>query len=773
MKLSLSTRAKEAIKTALAMALVYFIALKVSWMNPSWAGFAVAMVSLAAAGLSIQKGLLRIAGTIPGCVAALLILSFASQGRWVFVMLACSWIFFTTYLMIVDKQRSYLWNVAGFVCLIILLSGPSSSENAFNHAIYRSAETIMGVVVYTLVSVFLWPRSNAGAIVKASVDLVTTQAQIVRAARHIITGTGTRENLPQLHSQEVQQLGQLAHSLQAEGSESYEVQELRYLWNRLHQLSAALMEVTDRLATGFAQLSEIDASTVLPGLPAFFDELDYRFEQIQRVLNGDSSEPKATRRYRLGKPSEASGTRGTGPFYAVERSRLPPQVGAGKRDSSSYEIQSVTLKADTAALQGLPSLDRAALAVGGENLKSIDSLTRLILECVQDLKGDSVRSARPGPIPGQPARRQGFALPVFDLDHLKGATFAAFTVFAGFLVWILVNPPGHAGWFELSGIIAMAMASTQQMNPITLGKPIALASLLCLAVYVFIMPGLSTFVGLGALLFILVFINCYFFTGVARLAGMVAIINEIAVQNQQSYDFAAMANSLVFIVSVFVFLFFLSYLLGASRPEKALLKLSRRYFRSMEYLVSGLTPANSSEASWFQQWRYRAHLYEIKTLPEKIASWGRAINPDLFPANSKEQVQALVTSLEVLSIRVESLLEAGEDVRDQHLVRRTSKELLPWLVKIETTFSKWSAHPETGAGAINDLKDRLEKTLKMLETRIDRVLEQMDTTSANPVSSESYFRLLGSLRGVSEASVAYAGVAVGIDWGQWREEKFS
>jgi uncharacterized membrane protein YccC len=728
MKLSLSTNAKEAIKTALAMALVYFIALKVSWMNPSWAGFAVAMVSLAASGLSIQKGLLRIAGTIPGCVAALLILSFASQGRWVFVMLACSWIFFTTYLMIVDKQRSYMWNVAGFVCLIILLSGPESSENAFNHAMYRSAETIMGVVVYTLVSVFLWPRSNAGAIVKASVDLVTTQARIIGAARHIITGTGAKENLPQLHSQEVQQLGQLAHSLQAEGSESYEVQELRYLWNRLHQLSAALMEVTDRLATGFDQLAEIDANAVSPDLPVFFDELDHRFEHIQRLLNGDSS---------------------------------------------SYNMQSVTLKVDTAALHGLPSLDRAALAVGRTDLKSIESLTRRLCECVQDLKGDSVGSARPRPIPGQPARRQGFALPVFDLDHLKGASFAAFTVFAGFMVWILVNPPGHTGWFELPGIIAMAMASTQQINPNMLGKPIGLASLLCLAVYVFIMPGLSTFMGLGALLFVLVFINCYFFTGVARLAGMVAIINEIAVQNQQSYDFAAMANSLVFIVSAFVFLFFLSYLLSAPRPEKALLKLSRRYFRSMGYLVSELMPANSSEASWFQHWKYRAHLYEIKTLPEKIASWGRAINPELFPANSKEQVQALVTSLEVLSIRVESLLEAGEDARGHHLIRKTSKELLPWLAKIETAFSKWSAHPETGAGAINDLKDRLEKTLKALEARIDRVLEQVDTTSANPVGSESYFRLLGSLRGVSEASVAYAGAAAGIDWGQWREEKFS
>ncbi len=46
-------------------------------------------------------------------------------------------------------------------------------------------------------------------------------------------------------------------------------------------------------------------------------------------------EPKATRRPRLGKSSEASGTRGVArSSNAVERSRLPPQAGAGKRDST-------------------------------------------------------------------------------------------------------------------------------------------------------------------------------------------------------------------------------------------------------------------------------------------------------------------------------------------------------------------------------------------------------------------------------------------------------
>ena len=73
--MKLDTRFKEAFKVALAFAMVYGIALKMSWMNPSWAAFGVAMIALPTAGQSIHKGLDRLAGTIPGCIAALVILS--------------------------------------------------------------------------------------------------------------------------------------------------------------------------------------------------------------------------------------------------------------------------------------------------------------------------------------------------------------------------------------------------------------------------------------------------------------------------------------------------------------------------------------------------------------------------------------------------------------------------------------------------------------------------------------------------------------------------
>ena len=142
-----------------------------------------------------------------------------------------------------------------------------------------------------------------------------------------------------------------------------------------------------------------------------------------------------------------------------------------------------------------------------------------------------------------------------DLDHLRSSIFASFALFSGFLMWIYFNPPGHSGWYYMAGPFAMAVAGTQQMKASILARPIGLASLLCLCAYVFIMPQLSTFVGLGLLIFVAMFVVCYFFTGIARLCGMIGIINNIAVQNNQTYDFAAMANSLIFTLLSFAFAF--------------------------------------------------------------------------------------------------------------------------------------------------------------------------------------------------------------------------
>ena len=537
------TRAKEATQTALALVLVYGIALKSGWMDPYWAGFAVAMVSLAAAGESLHKGILRLAGTIPGCIAALSIYALAPQSRWVFMLLLCAWIFTTTYMMLADKNRSYMWNVAGFVCLVITLTGPDSSEKLFEHAVYRTTETAMGVVIYTLVTVFLWPFSDAETIEKAS-------------------------------------------------------------------------------------------------------------------------QPQATAR----------------------------------------------------------------------------------------------------------TKNPGTRLPVPDLDYLMGAIFAATVVGAGFLVWIFFNPPGHGSWFLLSGTIAMAVAANQQFKATMLIKPMALALALGLAAYVFIMPQLSTFAGLSVLIFLAMFIVCYFFTGIARLAGMIAILTQISVQNQQSYDFAAMANSYIFTLMSFIFVFGISFMLRSPRPEKAVLHLLGRFFNSAGFMVSRLALESGQKHSFVQRWRTDFYRHEMQTLPAKLEAWGKAIDLRKFPNNTPGQTQELVKSLQTLVDRIEQLLDARSECQEASLVRDLRDYFEVWGLGIQRVFATWSGRPE--AQAKGDQEQDLKPWLAGLEKQIREAEAKLASGDLSEQEGESFYRLLGGYRDVSDAALAYTGVAGRIDWPQWREEKF-
>ncbi len=69
--MTLTTRTKEAFKTALAVVLAYGIALSMDWEKPMWAAFAVAFISLATVGQSLHKGALRMLGTLAAMVVSL------------------------------------------------------------------------------------------------------------------------------------------------------------------------------------------------------------------------------------------------------------------------------------------------------------------------------------------------------------------------------------------------------------------------------------------------------------------------------------------------------------------------------------------------------------------------------------------------------------------------------------------------------------------------------------------------------------------------------
>ena len=719
---SLSTRAKQAIKTALAMTIVYAISLGMGWKNPYWAGFAVAVISLSTVGQSLNKGVMRMFGTFVAAAAALAFIAWFAQERWWFIGVLSVYLGFCTY-MVTGNKRVYFWWCCAFVCLVIAVHA-AGDAHPFPTAVLRIQQTGMGILVYTLVSVFLWPSSNRGALDEATRKLFATQAQLYRTYRGLLGGQGAAEDSRPLRMQELQLLSQCEQALRAAQTDSYAVWEVRHQWWRFHRQSTVLMETLEHWRESFPEMQPLDRAALLPNLEAVCTELDLRFEETERMLAGEAP-------------------------------RRAPQP--------------VTLAVDEAARDALTHFQKAAVALTKTQLDRLEALTRALSDCVRDIKGygrqtssslaDDTRAGWPG----------------LDADRLQAAVRTMATAWVAFPIWFYLDPPGHAGFVEMALIFVM-VAAMNRLNPATIVPPFLLATLFAGVLYIFVMPHLSGYAQLGAMIFGATFVIYYLFwqprQGLAKLAAIIQFLNVIAVQNQQTYDFAGYANTVVMLALAGGVAIAIANLPPSPRPEKVFLRLVARFFRRSEYLMSRPAPGSEQKEGSVGRWKtilYRADLLE---LPQKLALWGGKIDHRAFPDNSPEQVQALVNSLFALGFRMKALDETRDHPQADLLVRELSEDMRAWRLVAEEQLRLWADNPVRALGSSVEMQDRLTARLAKLEARIDETFRRTGEGELSTEDYEKFYWLLGSFRGLSEAALGYVRLAEKINWAQWREVRF-
>jgi uncharacterized membrane protein YccC len=719
--ISLSLRTKEAIKTGLAMVIAYAISLWMGWENPYWAGFAVAFISLPMIGQSLNKGVLRMVGTLAAVVAALTLLGLFPQDRWWLLFCLSLYLGACTY-MLTGRKNQYFWFVGAFVALIILVNTGGTSAEAFSIAMTRAQETGMGILVYTLVSVFLWPRSSMGVLHGASAKLFATQRQLYRSYHELMAGQGTTESSGTLRLQEAELLPRFGQTLDAAETDTYEVYALRYQWRRFHHLSKNLEEILEQWRQSFSEFQPFDRTGLFPNLETFFPELDLRFDETERMLGGE----------------------------APLRS---PQV--------------ITLAVDLVRIRSLPHFQRAAIALLQTQLERLQGLSRSMFDCVSEIKGYGQQvliSSEEKP------RHRGLAI---DPDRLMAAVRIVMHLWIAFLIWVYVNPPGHASFVQISVTLGMASLMVG-VSASTMLLPFALGSAGTGVVYVFLMPHLSGYTELALLIFGWTFVTYYFFDqphqGMKKLAAIITFLVFTFVQNQQSYSFSNYANSIAMLLLGIALAIGSEYIVPSPRPEKTFLRLLARFFRHSEFLMSRLALDWGQKGRLNGLWNTNYYNNDLLAIPPKLAKWGQRIDYRTFSNPSPEQVQALVTSLQALAYRIKALVEARQYPQSELLVRQLHDDLRSWRIRVENLFHRWSENPTDTPE--NDLQERFAKKLVTMEERIKETVDPASPGSLNEEDYENFYRLLGSFRGLSESVVGHARLAEQFDFTQWREARF-
>ena len=716
------TKLKEAIKVSFAFALVYGIALKINWISPSWAGWSVIAIAALPGGQSLQKGLLRIWGTLLACFIGIIIISLGAQERWLFMILTAAWVSFCGYKMLSDKKLSYFWFVAGYVTLVISAAGPSS-VGGFYIAVFRTIETILGIVVYTLVAVFIWPLSNLGSIKKTLNALIGTQISLIEQISKILLENGSMAPVQKLRQAQVKEMAEFSKSLTDEGVENYKVQELKPLWEQFEDLNKRLPKSIDRLLGGLEDISKLDRLYCKPDIDVYFEELNARFIEMSNLLSG--------------KP----------PSLKLK----VPQVNLDSFDRGQ-----------------LSHFDNAALSIIIMELNRIEAISHDMVKLAREIAG--FKNTEQDIVNKNLKLKNDVRNPVkvLDIEYIKGALSVGLAIIIGFIIWFYINPPGHASWYIMGGVFALIFSGVPQLKTVKLIIPFLIAMVLASLIYIFILPKLSYFYELGALLFLCMFVVQYYLPGAASLVFTIVILQFVVINNPQTFDASALLNSFVFIPLFFIYLYGISYITNAPRPEKALLKLVSRYFKSAQYLIAFQPEKSGGSSFYVRQYKKAFYLYELQTLPAKIKAWGKAVDKDLFPNTDFDEIEELGNSLDLFNVRMEVLLEAKNNTHEHD--DSVFYELLEdWRKQLEKAFDHWDNLPEQKIKT--NSSELVQNGLLVLENKLKTVLIKNEKT-INEEEALQFYHLLGGYRGVTEATLSFINVADKLNWKQWREERF-
>ena len=718
-----STRSKEAIKTGLAMTISYGIALQMGWDKPSWAGMAVAMISLSTAGQSLNKGAMRMLGTLIAVAAALTFLALFPQDRWWFMVVLLLYVGLCTY-MLTGKKRVYFWFVSAFVCILISFSGGANSQNAFYTALLRAQETGLGILVYSLVSVILWPQSSARQLNEVSHKLFSSQFQLYRVYRSLMIGESTDKEYRAIKLQETQLLSQFGQILSGALTDTYEVWEVRHQWQIFHEQATVLMETLERWHQSIDGIRRLNLTKLLPNLNPVCREIDQRLAQIEHMLVGKD------------------------PIH------IPRQFA---------------LKIDNEQVQHLTHFQKAAVAVNKAQIDNLANISRSLFDCVQDIKGFSSHT-------GVLHRAANGALGLsLDSDRLTAALQVMLTMWIAFLVWIYINPPGHEIFVFLTSLFVM-ISAMMRMRTSIMFLPFLYGSAFAGIMYVFVMPHLSGYIELGLMVFGVTFGYYYLFwrpqQALIKIAGVSSFLVHTSIQNQQTYSFAAFANSTAMIILACTLAIATSYIWAFPRPEKVFLRLLARFFRHSEFLMSRLALDRDQQRGLSIRWQMAIYRNNLLEIPAKLTVLAQRLDYRLLSGQTPEQIQAIVTNLQAIAYGIKEFVDARELPQADLLVTAVRDDLRAWRLTAQKQLRRWADDPALAALQGTEIWDRLVSRISRLEAQISETLRGVKEEQVSEEDLENFYLILGVFRGLSESGIEYSKAAERIDWTQLKEARF-
>ena len=154
---SLSPHMRYALQASAAIVIAYMVPMAYGWSTQSYTAAIAVMTIASTTGLhlSVQKGALRVLGTVVGAAIGMILVANFAQERMLYLGILSLFVFVLLYLARAYRGDNTLF-VLMLVTIMTLYNG--SDKDIVTYAIDRTSMTLFGVIVYTLCSIYLLPQ---------------------------------------------------------------------------------------------------------------------------------------------------------------------------------------------------------------------------------------------------------------------------------------------------------------------------------------------------------------------------------------------------------------------------------------------------------------------------------------------------------------------------------------------------------------------------------------------------------------------------------------
>lgn len=732
---------QESFKLALSMMLFFWLALWMNWDMPGVGGLAIILISLDTTGASLQKGLMRVAGTMLGLVVALVGLSLFPQDRWL------TMVFFSLYLLVVGyaeqwSRHGYAWFVAGYLAPLVWATTymeDALGYEAFNYAVFRFLETASGVIIYTLVCTFLWPIKAGDQLNRQGEALWPLFRRVLQVTRRQLTDEKPAPEGAASQMELTAKLGQMLATLQVAYVDSSLVRDQKPVWETLRLNAKILADALGHWRQTIDDCRPLDPEYLLPWFDNGFDILDKRLERLdtlwKAVLN-------------------TGHLRNSSPSLAEDTDLLRP----------------LDMGTELSATAHLSRFDRAALMNFVQQLRLMDLSTRELLSAMRVLAGvDSTREFRPYPLRPDLYRTSGWSP-----QRLINAFRPVLCFVIAYFFWIYADPPGGPQLPAIAATFSLYFLLVP-MKPMT----VLMVILVCIwafvaPVYFLVMPALDNGFELLTLIFVFTFV--FGFIGgrspALKLFTIVFFVDMTGISNDQVYAFMAFAIPAVMFVLAFFIIAVVDMLWPSSRPEQVVLSNIRRFFKGCGRIVGAFALSGikgSEKCRKARKWYFESMLLPAQ---RSLQAAQKALNYKRLPDNSSEKMKGLLSTLQQLIFRLQSLELAFDRVSDIYPdlpeeINPLKKDLRQSVARIFKSLVRFQQ-----ADTLPDQRAALQKIAEYLEAQLDAHEKDVASPLSDNHVSEALYALLGSVRGLLQTMVTTSEAVSQINWDRWAVSRF-